>query len=425
MLTFLRRTLFRPRRLLLLAAAAVCLGGAAGGAAWCFRAEPHLTAAEQALDRRDYPTARRELDAYLQAWPAHGRAHFLAARAARRLRLYDEAEEHLRSCDRLKWEPQAVGLERTLAAVPRGEMRADHFLWGRVEAGDPDAPEILEVLTQFYLDDYQLMRAKDCLDRYLGLRPDDLQALLGRAYVWERLLYFADAAKDYRRAVERHPDDDPARLRLAKNLLITGEPAEALTHFQRLEARRPNDPEVRLGLAQCRRRLGDLDEAQRLLDGLLADRPDDAAALTERGLVALNQNRAAEAEGFLRKAVARAPHNREANYNLYQSLLRQDKNEEAKERLAQVERLDADLARLDEVTKAVIQSPGDAALRLEGGLLFLRNGEEQEGVRWLQQALHLDPTLRPAHQALADYYGRAGRPDLAAVHARFAAGAQP
>jgi len=425
MFTLLRRTLFTPRRLFLLAAAALCLAAGGGWAAWRLRAEPHLTAAEQALDRRDYPAARRELAAYLQAWPESGRAHFLAARAARRLRLYDEAEDHLRACERLKWDPQAVALERVLADVQRGEMKAEPFLWDRVEAGDADAPEILEVLTQYYLDDYQLMRAKDCLDRYLRLRPDDLHALLGRAYIWERLLYFADAAKDYRRAVERHPDDDPARLRLAKNLLITGEPAEALTHFERLAAHHPDDPEVRLGLAQCRRRLGDAEAAQRLLDGLLAERPDDAAVLAERGLVALNQNRPAEAEGFLRKAVAAAPSDREANYNLYQSLLRQGKDDEAKDRLAAVGRLDVDLARLDQVTKAVIQSPGDPALRLEGGLLFLHNGQEEEGVRWLQEAVRLDPTLRPAHQALADYYGRAGRPDLAAVHERLAGGGRP
>jgi Flp pilus assembly protein TadD len=422
MFRFLRKTLLRRAVLLPLAAAVVALAAAGGGAAWYFRAEPHLAAAEQALDRRDSAAARRELDAYLRAWPDCGRAHLLAARAARRLHLYDEAEDHLRACDRLRWDPQAVALERVLADVQHGDLRAERFLWDRVEAGGPDAPEILEVLTQYYLDDYQLMRAKDCLDSYLRLRPDDLHALLGRAFIWERLLYFADAAKDYRRAVEVHPEDDTARLRLAKNLLITGEPAEALTHFEQLRGRHPDDPEVRLGLARCRRRLGDLDEAQQLLGGLLAERPDDAAALAERGLVALNRNRPAEAEDFLRKAVAREPHNREANYNLYQSLLRQGKDDEAAERLAAVGRLDADLARLDQVTKAVIAAPGDAGLRLEGGRLFLRNGQEEEGVRWLELAVRLDPALRPAHQELADYYRRAGRPDLAAAHERLAAG---
>src|SRR5258708_440540 len=112
MITFLRRTAFRPRRLLLLVVAVVCLGAAGGGAAWFYRAEPHLTAAEQALDRHDYAKAHQELDAYLQAWPSHGRAHFVAARAARRLGLFQEAEVHLGACDRLKWDPQAVALER-------------------------------------------------------------------------------------------------------------------------------------------------------------------------------------------------------------------------------------------------------------------------------------------------------------------------
>jgi Tfp pilus assembly protein PilF len=57
-------------------------------------------------------------------------------------------------------------------------------------------------------------------------------------------------------------------------------------------------------------------------------------------------------------------------------------------------------------------------LRCEGGILFLNNGEEQEGVRWLRQALRLDPANRQAHEALADYYQRIGQPELAARHRR-------
>jgi tetratricopeptide (TPR) repeat protein len=412
-----RSTLVRPRRLLSLAAAAACLGLAGGAAAWYYRAEPHLAAAEQALDRRDYPAARRELGAYLQAWPNHGRAHFLAARSARRLGrdYYDEAEDHLRACDRLKWDPAAVSLERVLADVQRGEMTAhtERFLRDRVEAGDPDAPAVLEVLTDYYLADYQLGQAGDCLDRYLRLRPDDLAARKGRGRVWERLLYFEDAVECYRRAVRLAPDDDDARLHLAKDLLVCGGTDEALKHFERLRGSRADDPEVRLGLAQCRRRLGDADEARRLLDGLLADRPDDAAALTERGRVALDQNQAAEAENWLRQAVARAPHDREAHYQLYQCLQRRGKDDEAKEQLAEVTRLDAVLARLDKLSKEVMKSPADASLRLEGGLLFLNNGQEEEGVRWLMQARRLDPSLATVRQALADYFARSGRPDPA------------
>jgi len=62
--------------------------------------------------------------------------------------------------------------------------------------------------------------------------------------------------------------------------------------------------------------------------------------------------------------------------------------------------LDADLARLNAVRNEVLKRPDDAALRCEGGVLFLRNGEREEGLRWLQLALRLDPNYEPARAAL-------------------------
>ena len=105
----------------------------------------------------------------------------------------------------------------------------------------------------------------------------------------------------------------------------------------------------------------------------------------------------------MREALRFAPHNRKASYNLYRCLRQQRRDDESQEALAQVERIDANLKRLDELTKAVLQSPGDAALRCQVGILFLENGEEQEGLRWLRGALRLDPRCKEARRALAKY----------------------
>ena len=76
------------------------------------------------------------------------------------------------------------------------------------------------------------------------------------------------------------------------------------------------------------------------------------------------------------------------------------REEEAKTYEARVKRLDGDLTRLSVLRDAVIKHPSDADLRCEGGLLFLRNGEREEGLRWLQLALRLDPNCEPARAAL-------------------------
>jgi Tfp pilus assembly protein PilF len=49
-------------------------------------------------------------------------------------------------------------------------------------------------------------------------------------------------------------------------------------------------------------------------------------------------------------------------------------------------------------------------------VICLGNGQAQEGLRWLSGALQIDPQHGPTHQALADYYEKAGEPDLAARH---------
>src|SRR5262249_51991625 len=151
------------------------------------------------------------------------RARLLAARAARILREYYEAHEHLRICRDLGGHDEEVAVETDLIAVQRGEEPGVR-LRRRAEAGDELALVILEVLLQYDVDTYRLRRALHGLTTYLRSRPDDLRALLARAFVWERFLYFADALADYKAAVAAHPDSEQARRKLAQTLLIAGTP---------------------------------------------------------------------------------------------------------------------------------------------------------------------------------------------------------
>src|SRR5262249_7807523 len=131
---------------------------------------------------------------------------------------------------------------------------------------------------------------------------------------------------------------------------------------------------------------------------------------------ALDAGDPATAERWLHQAVAKSPFDREARYDLYQSLKQQSKEKEALESLTIFERLDADLKRIDFLTRQMQKTPYNPELYHEAGGLCLRNGNVEEGVRWLRLALHYDSRHRPSHRALADHYERAGRPDLAAQH---------
>jgi tetratricopeptide (TPR) repeat protein len=405
----LQRLWRSPRLAVVAGAVLVLLGLGVAVAAGTLWVEYHLRAARLALERRDFPRARAHLTRCLQARPNAPEVHFLAARAARRAGDADAAERHLSTCQRLGWVAEAVELERALLRAQRGELaRVEGYLLPGIRKDHPEAVLILEALAQGYLKTYRLGEALHCLDLWLQREPDCVPALVWRGEVKERRQQFTEAAAAYRRAVELDPDHDPARRHLAQVLLRADLAEEALGHFEHLYRHQPGNPVVLLGLARCQRLLGRRDEARQLLEALLAGQPGHVETLSERGRLALETGEAAAAEDWLRKAVALAPYDRDALYLLYQCLLQRGRRDEAQSHLTRLEAIAADLQLLSELTRKIAAAPNDPALRHEAGLICLRNGQDQEGLRWLQSALQEDPNHRPTQQALAEYYGRAG-----------------
>ncbi len=404
---------------------AVVLLGLAAGIAYAGRAlwlEYHFRAAERAQEKRDFAAALNHLAPYLAANPDSGRAHFLAARSARRAGRLDQADAHLEICRRLHYRPEDVDLERALLTVRRGEPVNDDYLRRHVEQNHPDALLVLEVLTDDYLHNYRIFDALWSLNQYLDRSPDDVPALLGRAFVWEKIFSFEDAERDYRRALEIDPGNDGARSRFAELLLDRrGTPDEAAAEYERLRERHSDELAYLLGLARCRRKAGRLDEGRQLLADLRQRNAHYPGALTETGRVAADDGRTEEAIDWLRQATAEAPRDRVAYVTLLNCLRLAGRAEEEQACRQTLDRLDVDLKRIDELTRAALNRPYDPDLRCELGVLFLRNGEEAEGLRWLGLALEQAPAHKQAHRALADYFDSKGQPERAAPHRRFTA----
>jgi len=389
--------------LLLLAVTGLALVPA-GGALW-FR--HHYRAAERAFHKREFVTAREQIDHCLRVWPRDPDGRLLAARIARRAGHFDQAQEHLDVYAKLVQSGPALTLERLLLRAQQGDLpprvEAQFRIW--VDEGHPDSALILEVVSQHFMHHYRLSNALDALDRWLALEPDDLWALLRRGWVYERLNRFEEAMADYEHAVRVAPDVDGPRLRLAQALLYGKSGAEeAEKHFRAVYDRGERGPAVLLGLAQCRWHLGDPDGAQRILDDLLAAHPDDPSVLGEVGKIAMQMGRDAEAEPYLREAVRREPASYQAHNVLAQCLERLGRKADAEAEQKKADQIKEDVTRMQELTGKLQDSPRDATVRCDIGRLFLRLGEPKEGVAWLYRALELDPFLRPAHEALAEYF---------------------
>jgi Tfp pilus assembly protein PilF len=262
--------------------------------------------------------------------------------------------------------------------------------------------------------------ALECIERWLALEPDSLGAWQYRVQLFGRLQIATTLLESYRRILELDPENDAVRLQFADQLIQSRQVQEALEQYQYLLPRLGETPQVLGGVACCLRALDKPDEARGLLEKVLAEEPHNALALAERGRIAMEYESPAEAEKWLRRAVAEGPAEHDLLYSLFQALQKMGKQKEAAEIQAKFKAIESDLIELREAILQIGATPHDAEARCQAGLILLRNGKDKDGLRWLASALREDPRHAATHRALADYYERSGDSKQAALHRVFA-----
>jgi tetratricopeptide (TPR) repeat protein len=413
----------QPRRTLaiLLLLAVIAFGiGLTGAQIW---AVYHFRAARSALARYHVTEAGNHLEACLKIWPNDPDVLFLAARSARCAGLFDEADDFLNRYQEQRGRDDDVVLERALLTAERGDVDdVLKFCVARVEANDPASPLILEAVARGCLRayPYRLNDANWALQTWLKREPDNPMALLLRGHLDHERYADTDAAAAFRRALEIDPDLDEARDRLTQLLLGIVQPAEARPHLEYLRRRRPNDPLVVVRLAQCLNLLGKQEEAIRLLDELLVRYPGFGPALGIRGKLALDAGQYAEAESWLRQAHERTPWDASLLPLLQKCLSQSGQTDKAQALEPQVKQTKEDLERLDGLLGQGQNKLNNVDVQYEAGVILLRIGAYDEGLRRLEHATQLDPRHVKAHEALADFYQRTGDSLKAAKHQRLA-----
>jgi tetratricopeptide (TPR) repeat protein len=395
----LLKLLRRPRFLLALA---LFLGCAALAAPWLW-AGYHFRQARWDLEHYHCEEARRHLSAYLQLWSHDVTAHLLAARAARRLGDYGEAEQHLLEAQREQRKTsEEVIFEWALHRATLGELQqTESYLMPMVQGDTEQALLACEALAQGYQRTYRLSQAQSLLDLWLKRRPNDVRALFLRGSLRKETNNCQQAVSDYRRVLELEPGREEAQRGLASCLTESASWEEAATYWEQLHRRHRADADVRVNLALCWSNLEQVQQAQQMLREVVEEHPDHLLALRSLGRMLLQQQQPAQAEIWLRRAIRAAPHDYRSHLFLHQALQKQDKTAEAERELDEANRLDARWQRLNRITQNELMArPGDAALQAEMGMLLLDLGYEEAGRNWLLSALRCDPNCRPAQEAL-------------------------
>ena len=320
-------------------------------------------AAEQALQRHDLRAASAHLAQALTDQPNDIAARLLAARTARRLGEFDEAERHLEIYRRKHGAVDALELEYRLLHLQKGDLtEADKWLAACADRPrDAETPLVLEAIIEGNLavlnhafalgvvfeGGDEAAKARRAAGLWLEQRRGVIDQVQG--LIWSSRLHFVAgdhvrAVAELRRAVELDPEHFEARRQLADTIAQEA-PLETVAYYEMLRQRQPDNADLLYSLAAIRRNLGELEEARRLLDGLLAAQPDHAAGLLERGKVALDQGQLPEAEALLRRARDRQPNDAETNLALSRCLHRAGKAAEAKEYRDRFQELEAEKRR--------------------------------------------------------------------------------
>ncbi|HTV54213.1 MAG TPA: tetratricopeptide repeat protein, partial [Terriglobia bacterium] len=324
-------------------------------------------------------------------WPRDPETLLLASRAARRAQVYGDSELLLRIYREIRGRDEAYTFEHLLLTTECRVDEVSETCWKCIEQDRFDAPLLMEALTRGYLRQYRLGQARLCLNRWKELQPANPQPYyLEGLFQLDYLHDSPDAVNSYRRAVELDADHEEARLGLAVALLDCRNFAEAAEHFELLLQSQPENARVQVGVAECCNGSGDTAEAVRIVDDVLARYPNLPSALSLRGQLALKNGQWEEAHIALRQALRGNPLDHRARYSLVLCLERSDREEEARRERQQMQQMEQDVARFHEiVTKEIAERPTDPALHCTLGQLLLQSGQGEEGVRWLQSALHL------------------------------------
>ncbi len=240
--------------------------------------DPKLLAqiAQAQLNRRSYPEARRSADAALAIDPREQLAHYVRARLHL---LVGENKEALARLEKFlnRDEPQ----ENLLALLAGLKLRAEDYdaaadLYELGARHDPGGTRWLKALAAVYLKSNHVEKLRPVLIQLAAADPDDLplrkklaqlavaredwpsadrwtaealhiQVMDGDVHAWRGAALAgqnnsADAAREYRVAVELSPDELPLQMDLARALVASDQRAEAKTVLAELIKRRADHP---------------------------------------------------------------------------------------------------------------------------------------------------------------------------------------
>jgi len=333
-----------------------------------------------------------------------GEVAFLGAQSARRLKQITMAKACLENAAKNGWPAEAISLEGALLDLQSGNPgNGMEKLIDSLQGEYPERPRVLEALVPALFRQFDLDRAQYCATLWTELEPTNPRAWVWLGRVEEKLLNRPPAEAAFQKALEVAPEDTEALAWMARQLQRRRQPAEAMALLDRLKKLDPTREDISLIEGKCLQDLGREDEARARLRESVKRNPMAGDAWLELGRLDLNTNHPELAEASFAQVLRLNPADREALFSMAQALERQGKKTDAEKIRTRQMQVEKDLKSTRDAAQKIRENPKDPAPRVEIAGLMLQNGLIQEGGRWLQSALDIDPNHQGARNLMNQF----------------------
>ncbi len=231
-------------------------------------------------------------------------------------------------------------------------------------------------------------------DQIIAADPRDVDAVIGKARIFNYANRLADAETTYRQALQVSSSSAVAQGELADILTRRGNYTEAIGLFQTAIAANPADLVTRINLARAQRRANQSADAEATLNQILDVDTNNVDALVERGLIRGVNGSYAPALADLNRALAINPNSTTAQLGVAQVQSYAGNYTDA------IASYQAFLAR----------NPGDARARTELAQTLGYAGRAPEALGELETVLTQTPDDTRALLARAEIFARTDRP---------------
>ena len=387
------------------------------------------------LSLQQYKQAAEELHAVLQLKPDFFEGRNALGTALQNLGKFDAAADEFKAA--LKLNPNSPYAASNLAQTYHAQRRytAEIYYLKRSLAHAPPADLTYSMRLSLgiaYENNRNTDLAIEELKKLVLDYPQSAEAHYNLATIYAKHVRFTEARPEFEACLRLDPDNDTARLSLAKALAEIGENTSSIPLLNDYIRRVPKDFEGHFVLGEAYRRLGQLDDAVAQLRVAAQLNPDNYEVQQKLGLVLMHSNDADEAITHLEIARKLNPQAPEIPYELAAIYQKKGDPKRAQEELHAFEEAKRgseaeDKAKLLGIKANTLLQDGDAAGAAEAyrdalklwpqdagthynlSLALERLGQRKEEEQELREAVRLDPNVSEAHNQLGILHLADGR----------------